>query len=275
VFQVRDTSNYNLTYINQQLAMLKEKMVKEQMRLNTLIVNKDLKIKSQNDQIIKMKSLIRCQKSKSADIPEKTCLSIKVENERLHDFYAQGKSHTTSLKRQPKFTKGSERPKFHNSMNKMRPAMSCQNLSTLTQVKGPYDSPPNPMASSCENLSSDSTKTAILTRKTLNMKLHSDIISDKDSGFGSFRSDKLTNLDKQGDGLNISPTVTVGANKKLEENRGILKTSWAFVETNNNNNYEDKSAQKYSAQTEKCKRRERRKTVSIQLHHLPVSVLST
>jgi hypothetical protein len=224
--------------------MLKEKMVKEQMRLNTLTEKKDKKIKSQNDQIIKMKSFIKCQKSRKADIPEKNCLSIKVENtsmlrvenERLHDFYAQGKSHTTSLKRQPKFTKGSERPKFHNSMNKMRPAMSCQNLSILTQATRPYDSPPNLMASSCENLSADSTKTAILTRKTLNLKLHSDIISDKDSGFGSFRSDKLTN---------------------------------------NNNNYEDKSAHKYSAQTEKCKRRERRKTVSIQLHHLPISVLST
>ena len=45
MFQVRHTSNYNLTYINQQLAMLKEKMVKEQMRLNILIVNKDIQIK--------------------------------------------------------------------------------------------------------------------------------------------------------------------------------------------------------------------------------------
>ena len=135
MFQVRHTSNYNLAYINQQLAMLKEKMVKEQMRLNTLIAKKDIKIQTQTDQIIKMKSLINCQKSRKADIPEKNCLSIKVEdssmlrveNERLHDFYAQGKSHTTSLKRQPKFTKGSERPKFHNTINKMRPAMSCQN----------------------------------------------------------------------------------------------------------------------------------------------------
>ena len=80
MFQVRHTSNYNLTYINQQLAMLKEKMVKEQMRLNTLIEKKDIKIKSQNDQIIKMKSFIKCQKSRKADIPKKTCLSIKVEN---------------------------------------------------------------------------------------------------------------------------------------------------------------------------------------------------
>jgi hypothetical protein len=49
----------SLIYINQQLVMLKEKMAKEQMRLNTLIEKKDIKIKSQNDQIIKMKSLIK------------------------------------------------------------------------------------------------------------------------------------------------------------------------------------------------------------------------
>jgi hypothetical protein len=183
--------------------MLKEKMVKEQMRLNTLIEKKDIKIKSQNNQIIKMKSFIKCQKSRRAEITEKTGISIKVEdismirveNERLHHFYAQGKSHTISLKRQPKFTKGSERPKFQNTINKMRPAISCQNLSTLKQVTRSFDSPQNLMASS------------------------SDIISDKDSGFGSFRSDKLSV---------------------------------------NYNNYEEKSAAKYSAPTEKCKRRERR-----------------
>ena len=163
-------------------------------------------------------------------------MKIRIENERLHDFYAQAKSHTTSLKRQPKFTKGSERPKFHNTINKMRPAMSCQNLSTLTKVSKSHDLFPNLLASSCENLSEDLTKQAILMRKKSNLKLHSDVISDKDSGFGSFRSDKLTN---------------------------------------NNNNYGDKSAHKYTAETEKSKRRERRKTVSIQLHHLPVSILST
>jgi hypothetical protein len=98
----------------------------------------------------------------------------------------------------------------------MRPAISCQNLSTLTKVTRLYDSPQHLMASSCENLSPDSTKPAILTRKKLNLKIHSELISDKDSGFGSFRSD-------------------------------------------NNNDYEEKSAAKYPAPTEKCKRRERRK----------------
>ena len=40
---------------------------------------------------------------------------------------------------------------------------------------------------------------------------------------------------KLGDGLNESPTVVVGGQQKqkqLSKNRGILKPSWAFVETN-------------------------------------------
>ena len=41
------------------------------------------------------------------------------------------------------------------------------------------------------------------------------------------------NLAKLDDGLNESPTVMVGEdNKQLGKNRGILKQSWAFVETN-------------------------------------------
>ena len=41
------------------------------------------------------------------------------------------------------------------------------------------------------------------------------------------------NLAKLDDGLDESPTVMVGEdNNKLGKNRGILKPSWAFVETN-------------------------------------------
>ena len=44
------------------------------------------------------------------------------------------------------------------------------------------------------------------------------------------------NLAKLDDGLNKSPTVMVGEaknnNNKMGKNRGILKPSWAFVETN-------------------------------------------
>ena len=42
------------------------------------------------------------------------------------------------------------------------------------------------------------------------------------------------NLAKLGDGHDESPAVMVGDyNKKLGENRSILKPSWAFVETKN------------------------------------------
>ena len=41
-------------------------------------------------------------------------------------------------------------------------------------------------------------------------------------------------LAKLDDGLDESPTVMVGEDiNKLGKNRGILKPSWAFVETNN------------------------------------------
>jgi hypothetical protein len=49
------------------------------------------------------------------------------------------------------------------------------------------------------------------------------------------------NLAKLDDGLAESPTVMVvetkNNNKKLGKNRGILKPSWAFVETNSVNFY--------------------------------------
>jgi hypothetical protein len=47
-------------------------------------------------------------------------------------------------------------------------------------------------------------------------------------------STKSENIAKLGDGLDESPTVMVGDNNKtrqLGKNRGILKPSWAFVET--------------------------------------------
>ena len=113
MFQVRQTSAYNLTCINQQLALLKEKMIKEQKRLNTLIEKKDEQIKSQNDQILNLRNMSKSQQSKRADTPEKSGISIRIadssklsdKTERLHDFYAHTKSYTTSLRRQPKFTK--------------------------------------------------------------------------------------------------------------------------------------------------------------------------
>jgi hypothetical protein len=51
---------------------------------------------------------------------------------------------------------------------------------------------------------------------------------------------KLTNnLAKLHDGIDKSPTVMVGDRKqkqKLGKNRGILKPSWAFIETNRKRN---------------------------------------
>ena len=45
----------------------------------------------------------------------------------------------------------------------------------------------------------------------------------------------IINLAKLDDGLDESPAVMFGEdnNKQLGKNRGILKPSWAFVETNN------------------------------------------
>ena len=44
----------------------------------------------------------------------------------------------------------------------------------------------------------------------------------------------IVDLDKLGSGLDESPTVMVVDNRKqkLDKNKGILKRSWAFVETN-------------------------------------------
>ena len=51
--------------------------------------------------------------------------------------------------------------------------------------------------------------------------------------FSPGRGVQITNLAKIGDGHEKSPTVVVGDhNKKLIKNRGILKPSWAYVETN-------------------------------------------
>ena len=48
----------------------------------------------------------------------------------------------------------------------------------------------------------------------------------------------IFNLSKLGDGIDESPFVMVGdKQKKLGENRGILKPSWAFVKTNDNHSY--------------------------------------
>ena len=54
------------------------------------------------------------------------------------------------------------------------------------------------------------------------------------------RERTISNLAKLDSGLDESPTVMVGETnkkrKKLGENKGILKPSWAFVETNININ---------------------------------------
>ena len=49
----------------------------------------------------------------------------------------------------------------------------------------------------------------------------------------------ITNLAKLGSGLHESPTVMFEDNNniKLGKNRGILKPSWAFVDTKSFNNY--------------------------------------
>ena len=47
-----------------------------------------------------------------------------------------------------------------------------------------------------------------------------------------FQFKHISNLAKLDDGLDESPTVTVGEDNKIGKTRGILKPSWAFVKTN-------------------------------------------
>ena len=123
-----------------------------------------------------------------------------------------------SLRRQPKFTKGSERP---TSVTKIRQTYSCQNISLVGIDDNTKDAKEIP-----KKLSENQNSQTLITQEPNLCK-----ISDKDSGFGSFRSSTLNS----------------------EENPKAIK----------------------STATEKYKRRERRKTVSIQLHHLQQQIMTS
>ena len=105
----------------------------------------------------------------------------------------------------------------------------------MTQIDKPLSSQINLSAASCENLSKKAAENSIVPlRKTVILKHSYDVLSDKDSGFGSFRS----------------------INNNLEENK---------VE-------KSEKSEKSVKPKDIHKRRERRKTVSIQLHQLPVHI---
>ena len=224
LFQVKSVYENNLAYISQQLAMLREKMLGEQVRLKNIIEEKDRKIKSQDRQIMKLKSVIELQKSQVLSKKPCTCdINKTMENTRSTHFYPNYRGNTVSLRRQPKFTKASGRP---SSVSKIRQTYSCQNISLVGIEKNPKDASDIPLKLS-ENLLPVNSQT-LTTQKP-----NSCIISDKDSGFGSFRSSPVNSEEY--------PTP--------EEKR--------------------------STKAEKYKRRERRKTVSIQLHHLQQQILTS
>ena len=93
-------------------------MVKEQLRLNNIIEEKDRRIKSQDVQIIRLKHVIELQKSQVAARKPCACeINTKMENVIPSNLYSNNRENTLSLRRQPKFTKGSERP---TSVSKIR-----------------------------------------------------------------------------------------------------------------------------------------------------------
>ena len=86
-------------------------MVKEQLRLNNIIAEKDRKIKSQDIQIIRLKSVLDLQTSQVEAVQPCSCdNNIRIEKTRSNNFYSNYRGNTVSLRRQPKFTKESERP---------------------------------------------------------------------------------------------------------------------------------------------------------------------
>ena len=223
LFQVKSAYDNNLAYISQQLAMLREKMLREQVRLKNIIEEKDKKIKSQDRKIMKLKSVIELQKSQVVATKPCTCDSnTTMEKTKADNLYSNYRGNTVSLRRQPKFTKGSERP---SSVSKIRQTYSCQNISLLGIEKNPKDA-------SDISLKLSENHFPVNSQALTTQKPNSYIISDKDSGFGSFRS---------------SPV--------------------------NSEEY-PKPEDKRSTKAEKYKRRERRKTVSIQLHHLQQQIIA-
>ena len=198
--------------------------MKEQVRLTNMLEEKDRRIKSQDMQIIRSKDVTELQKSQVAARKPCTCdTNTKMEKTNSKILYPNYRGNTVSLRRQPKFTKGSERP---TSVSKIRQTYSCQNISLVGIDNNPRNAKEIPIKHS-ENIFPQNPQTLIT------QKHNSHIISDKDSGFGSFRSN----------------TVNPEEYPKPKE-------------------IESKTTQKY-------KRRERRKTVSIQLHHLHQQIITS
>ena len=172
----KEKADSNLMFINQQLNLLKEKMLKEQKRLHKLLDKKDRKISCQSIIIQKMRNLIDLQKLKiktedfSTLMTEdqfcpgppgfKTVPTILIEDTNLlgiNNLSFQGnietrnrevKVHPVNLKRQAVvFKKGSERPRIATvSHNPLRSSISCQNLTLIskrTQASSKFKSEKN------------------------------------------------------------------------------------------------------------------------------------
>ena len=130
-------------------------MIQEKSRLSVMIEKKDRKSMSQNHLINKMNNLIEMQKFQlqtgGCDVfddeinfqlssDNKSLPTIQVEDttevkERFksdEDTKTEARSHSSTLRRQSKFIKGTERPKLYVSPNRQnQPSVSWQDLSSV------------------------------------------------------------------------------------------------------------------------------------------------
>jgi hypothetical protein len=80
IFKEKEKADSNLYFINQQLSSLKERMIKEQTRLNKMIEKKDKKIQSQSVIIQKMRTLIELQTFKIKTEDFSSLVSEEISN---------------------------------------------------------------------------------------------------------------------------------------------------------------------------------------------------
>ena len=197
-FQVRETTDSNLDFILHQLYLLKAKLTEEQRRLSNIIQRKDKKIKSQKHLIRKMKNQIEMQ---SLQISEEFFKISTVNNMSLPTILVEDatemtekpvtnsegirepRSHSTTLRRQSKLTRGAERPNLfilrgRGDKRNNQPGVAWQHLSQILHK--------NISQQYTRNLSTEGKETVKATQDVGRKEKQNE--SDVDSGVWSGRS---------------------------------------------------------------------------------------
>ena len=188
-------SGDQLMFLSKQLSLLKESLVKEQLRLNLIIEEKDKKIREQDQLIRKLQrclNLFQIQRSQTDDQAANNVLRCTNNDKDDRIMINNSRPRVVSLRRQPKFTRGSERPIVPN---RVRPSVSCQNISFLgiggkSLMKNQHDIP------GVEKCIVNNEQEIIIKEKGAVSKSLSEDTHDKESGFGSFRSQEDTDFNK-------------------------------------------------------------------------------